>query len=155
MSGDENVYYKQLVEEFSDTVTRLCVLHTGNWSEAEDCYQNTFFKLFKQLKKGDIPNPKAWLIRVTLNECRSALRYKLSKSAVCLDDVTAVCEDEREHEMLDLIYRLPPKNRDAIYLYYYEEMSVEEIAKATKTKVNTVKSQLKRGREKLKGFLEN
>lgn len=45
-------------------VTRLCVVHTGNFSDAEDCYQNVFFKLFKQMKKGSLPNPKAWLIRV-------------------------------------------------------------------------------------------
>lgn len=60
-------------------VTRLCVVHTGNFSDAEDCYQNVFFKLFKQMKKGSLPNPKAWLIRVALNECRSVLRYRLRK----------------------------------------------------------------------------
>lgn len=53
--------YRQLVEEYSDMVTRLCVVHTGNFSDAEDCYQNVFFKLFKQMKKGSLPNPKAWL----------------------------------------------------------------------------------------------
>ena len=42
--------YRQLVEEYSDMVTRLCVVHTGNFSDAEDCYQNVFFKLFKQKK---------------------------------------------------------------------------------------------------------
>ena len=41
--------YRQLVEEYSDMVTRLCVVHTGNFSDAEDCYQNVFFKLFKQI----------------------------------------------------------------------------------------------------------
>ena len=60
-------------------VTRLCVVHTGNFSDAEDCYQNVFFKLFKQMKKGSLPNPKAWLIRVALNECRSVLRYRLEE----------------------------------------------------------------------------
>lgn len=71
--------YRQLVEEYSDMVTRLCVVHTGNFSDAEDCYQNVFFKLFKQMKKGSLPNPKAWLIRVALNEFRSVLRYRLRK----------------------------------------------------------------------------
>ena len=47
--------YRQLVEEYSDMVTRLCVVHTGNFSDAEDCYQNVFFKLFKQMKKGSLP----------------------------------------------------------------------------------------------------
>lgn len=142
------------MEEFSDTVTRLCIVHTGNYADAEDCYQNVFFKLFKALDKGEIPNPKAWIIKVTLNECRSVLRYRLRKNTVDLNEVTAAAEDSREHEMLDLVFRLPPKYRDVIYLHYYEELSVEEISEATKTNVNTVKSQLKRGREKLRAFME-
>lgn len=150
----KEMQYRHLVEEFSDTVTRLCIVHTGNYADAEDCYQNVFFKLFKALKKGELPNPKAWIIKVTLNECRSVLRYRLRKNTVDLNEVTAAAEDSREHEMLDLVFRLSPKYRDVIYLHYYEELSVEEIAEATKTNVNTVKSQLKRGREKLREFIE-
>lgn len=154
MERAKEMQYRQLVEEFSDTVTRLCIVHTGNYADAEDCYQNVFFKLFKALEKGDVPNPKAWIIKVTLNECRSVLRYRLRKNTVDLNKITAAAEDSREHEMLDLVFRLPPKYRDVIYLYYYEELSVEEISEATKTNVNTVKSQLKRGREKLRAFIE-
>lgn len=150
----KEMQYRRLVDEFSDTVTRLCIVHTGNYADAEDCYQNVFFKLFKALDKGEIPNPKAWIIKVTLNECRSVLRYRLRKNTVDLNEVTASAEDSREHEMLDLVFRLPPKYRDVIYLHYYEELSVEEISEATKTNVNTVKSQLKRGREKLRAFME-
>lgn len=150
----KEMQYRHLVEEFSDTVTRLCIVHTGNYADAEDCYQNVFFKLFKALEKGELPNPKAWIIKVTLNECRSVLRYRLRKNTVDLNEVTAAAEDSREHELLDLVFRLPPKYRDVIYLHYYEELSVEEISEATKTNVNTVKSQLKRGREKLRGFIE-
>lgn len=146
--------HRQLVEEFSDTVTRLCIVHTGNYADAEDCYQNVFFKLFKALEKGEIPNPKAWIIKVTLNECRSVLRYRLRKNTVDLNEVTSAAEDKHEYEMLDLVFRLPPKYRDVIYLHYYEGLSVEEISEATKTNVNTVKSQLKRGREKLRAFIE-
>ena len=137
--------YRQLVEEYSDMVTRLCVVHTGNFSDAEDCYQNVFFKLFKQMKKGTPPNPKAWLIRVALNECRSVLRYRLRKNTVDLNG--------SDIEILDLIFRLPPKYRDSIYLYYFEELSVQEIAQLTKIKENTIKTHLKRGREQLKDMI--
>lgn len=40
-------------------VTRLCVVHTGNFSDAEDCYQNVFFKLFKQMKKRQSAKPES------------------------------------------------------------------------------------------------
>ena len=141
--------YRQLVEEYSDMVTRLCVVHTGNFSDAEDCYQNVFFKLFKQMKKGSLPNPKAWLIRVALNECRSVLRYRLRKNTVDLNSITSFSKDGSDIEILDLIFRLPPKYRDSIYLYYFEELSVQEIAELTNIKENTIKTHLKRGREQL------
>lgn len=145
--------YKKLLDEHSDMVTRLCVIHTGNMTDAEDCYQNIFFKLYKALKKGDIPNPKAWLLRVTVNECRSLLRYRLRHTVVSLDEISEVPVSEKDNEIWQLVMSLPQKYRDVIYLYYYEDMSVEEIAEFTKTKPNTVKSQLMRGREKLKGYL--
>ncbi|MBP1533840.1 MAG: sigma-70 family RNA polymerase sigma factor, partial [Ruminococcus sp.] len=49
MMTDIEVQYRELLEEYSDTVTRLCLIHTGNKADAEDCYQNVFFKLFKAL----------------------------------------------------------------------------------------------------------
>ena len=153
MGNGQHSQYRQILEEYSDMVTRLCVLHTGNFSDAEDCYQNVFFKLFKKLKKEDIPNPKAWLIRVTLNECRSVLRYRLRKNTVDLNMVDSFTEDGSDIEIRDIIFRLPPKYRDSIYLYYFEELSIEEISKLTNTKVNTVKSHLKRGREQLKDMI--
>lgn len=152
---DAEEVYASLVEEHSDTVTRLCLIHTGNFADAEDCYQNVFFKLYKQLLKGEIPNPKAWIIRVTLNECRSLLRFRLRRETVELEKITQSTTDSREHEMLDIVFSLPAKYRDVIYLYYYEELSVEEIAAATNSNVNTVKTRLKRGRDKLRDFLSD
>ena len=146
--------YEALLEEYSDTVTRLCIMHTGNMSDAEDCYQNVFFKLYKQLKKGSIPNPKAWLLRVTVNECRSLWRYRLRRNTLSLEDISEVPAKAEDSELWQLVCGLPPKYRDVIYLYYYEELTAEEIAEITKSKPATVRSQLKRGREKLKGMLE-
>ena len=114
-----------------------------------------FFKLYRELCKKDIPDPRAWIIRVTLNECRSLFRYTLRRRTVGLEELTGSAEDPSDLEILDIIYRLPPKYRDVIYLYYYEQLTVEEIATATGTKTNTVKSQLKRGREKLKRYLDD
>lgn len=152
---DVEELYASLVEEHSDTVTRLCLIHTGNYADAEDCYQNVFFKLYKQLKKESIPNPKAWIIKVTLNECKSILRYRLRSNTVELEKITRYTTDSREHEMLDIIFRLSPKYRDVIFLFYYEELTLEEIALATKSNLNTVKSRLKRGRDKLRDYLSD
>ena len=153
MKNTPDTEYARLVEEYSDMVTRLCVVHTGNFSDAEDCYQNVFFKLFKQMKKETPPNPKAWLIRVALNECRSVLRFRMRKNTVALEEITALTKDGSDLEILDLVFRLPPKYRDSIYLFYFEELSVQEISQLTNIKENTIKTHLKRGREQLKDML--
>lgn len=148
-----NIRYRQAVEEYADMVTRLCIVHTGNYSDAEDCWQNVFFKLFAELKKGGEINVKAWLIRVTLNECKSVLRYRLRRNTVSIDELIIPFEDKNDIELTELVFKLPPKQRDVIYLYYYEEYKVSEIALLTGMKENTVKSHLKRGREGLKKYL--
>ena len=148
-----NNRYRQAVEEYADMVTRLCIVHTGNYSDAEDCWQNVFFKLFTELKKGGEPNVKAWLIKVTLNECRSVLRYRLRRNTVNIDELIIPFEDKKDIELTQLVFSLPPKQRDVIYLYYYEQYKVGEIAELTGMKENTVKSHLKRGREQLKKYL--
>lgn len=108
---------------------------------------------FQADEKGSLPNPKAWLIRVALNECRSVLRYRLRKNTVDLSSITSFSKDGSDIEILDLIFRLPPKYRDSIYLYYFEELSVQEIAELTNIKENTIKTHLKRGREQLKDMI--
>lgn len=148
-----NNRYRQAVEEYADMVTRLCIVHTGNYSDAEDCWQNVFFKLFTELKKGGEPDVKPWLITVTLNECRSVLRYRLRRNTVNIDELIIPFEDKKDIELTQLVFSLPPKQRDVIYLYYYEQYKVGEIAELTGMKENTVKSHLKRGREQLKKYL--
>ena len=51
--------------------------------------------------------------------------------------------------------KLPPNHRDAVYLYYYEGYSTKEIARIMDTKEATVRSWMLRGREQLKGWLED
>jgi len=55
-------------------------------------------------------------------------------------------------EILDLIFRLPPKYRDSIYLYYFEELSVQEIAQLTKIKENTIKNAFETWKRTTEGY---
>lgn len=147
--------YEKILKEYSDMVTRLCVMHTGDMTDAEDIYQNVFFKLYRELKKGDIPNVKAWLLRVTVNECRSLWRHRMRRNTLSLEDISEIPIKPVDREIWQVVMGLPPKYRDVIYLHYYEEYSAEEIAQITGTRASTVRSQLMRGREKLKGMLDS
>jgi RNA polymerase sigma-70 factor (ECF subfamily) len=66
----------------------------------------------------------------------------------------AVIQKEEDDELTSAIMTLPIKYREVIYLFYYEEMPLKEIAVVTETGINTVKTRLRRAKELLKERLE-
>ncbi|RGH72965.1 hypothetical protein DW793_05320 [Ruminococcus sp. AM31-15AC] len=108
---------------------------------------------FQADEKRQSAKPESVAHQSALNECRSVLRYRLRKNTVDLNSITSFSKDGSDIEILDLIFRLPPKYRDSIYLYYFEELSVQEISQLTNIKENTIKTHLKRGREQLKDMI--
>ena len=67
----EKERYEEVVYQYSDMVTRIAVMNVKNYADAKDCYQNVFMKLYCYNKKFESEEHlKAWLIRVTINECK-------------------------------------------------------------------------------------
>ena len=144
--------YVQTVKKYSDTVTKICIVRLQNWADAEDCYQNTFVALFQNSTQFESEEHlKAWLIRVCINECNDYLK-KYRKSLSLDRDVKdiAFTLDEDKSDLSWALLQLKSKYRDIIYLHYYEGYKLEEIADILGLKLNTVKSLLKRGKDKLK-----
>ena len=100
---------------------------------------------------------KAWLIRVTLNCSKSIFTTSWHKKTVPLSEREdmPVFDTNEKSDVYYAVAELPQKYRAVIHLFYYEDMSVEQISKYLKANPSTVKSQLSRGRkmlgEKLKG----
>lgn len=143
--------FEEVVRKYSDTVTGVCLMRLKNMSDAEDCYQNTFIKLYTKSPKFESEEHiKAWLIRVSIRECASYMRKNRRQTPIesFLDELFTDNKDN-----LDISWALmktPSKYRDVLYLHYCEEYKVKEISKIIGVKENTVKSLLKRGREMLK-----
>ena len=143
--------YDAALEKYADTVAGVCVMRLQNWADAEDCFQNTFIKLFQ--KSPDFQNEthlKAWLIRVAINECRNYITK--NRRFLSLDSLPRESAQWRENEN-DISWALmqtEPKYREVLYLYYCEQYKVAEIADILSKNPNTVKTLLKRGREQLK-----
>ena len=73
--------YEEVVEKYSDYITRMCVVWTQNEEAAKDCFQNTFIKLYKSSKNfNDSEHLKAWLLRVARNECNDYHRTFWNKN---------------------------------------------------------------------------
>lgn len=143
--------YDQVLRKYADTVTGICLTRMQNWADAEDCFQNTFIKLFQKSPDfTDENHLKAWLIRVAINECNDSIsRFRRT---VSLDDqhTQPILLREDECDISWALLRTEPKYRIVLYLHYCERYKVDEIAKILNKKPNTVKTLLKRGRERLK-----
>lgn len=146
------------IERYADTVRRLCMIHLKNHADTEDIFQTVFLKYaLSSVPFENDEHEKAWLIRVTLNACKDLLKSFFRSRTVSLDEImeqpAKASPDHRE--ILEAVLSLPPKYRDVVYLYYYEEYTAPEIGRVLGRNVNTVYTLLNRSRkmlqEKLKG----
>lgn len=135
--------------QYTDTVYRVAVHNTRCKSDAEDVTQEVFVRLLESSKKfKDGEHLKAWLIRVTINECRTLMR-KYSRETEQSAEI-ADCAVYDGDSVLEAIKALPENYRNAIYLHYYEGYTAKEIGKILDAKENTVLSWLSRGRAALR-----
>ena len=148
--------YKRLADQHIDMVYRVALNGCKNKYDADDVVQNTFIKLLKCKKQFDTDeHVRNWLIRVAVNECNSLWNSSWRKKVTSLDER----EDEpvfttpEKSELYDLVMKLPPKYRQVVYLYYYEEFSVKEVAEMVKISETAVQTRLQRARKKLKDQL--
>ena len=146
-------YFK---EQYS-LVYRVAFMQMKGHADAEDAVQEVFVRLLKyQPQFEDKEHEKAWFIRTTINICKDIMKSKWRSTTVSIDKIP---ESEKAHfpqslvkedEMLWSVLELPDKYRDCLYFFYYEDYSIKEIAEILKVPENTVKTNLKRGREALK-----
>lgn len=144
--------FEEVVEAYSDLVTRICLLRLrNNIHDARDCYQNVFLKLYQ--KRPHFENEthlKAWLIRVASNACTDFARQFRRREAGVTAELTQLAAQPEDRELLQSVLALPGPYAEVVYLHYYEGYRVAEIAALLKSKENTVKSQLLRAQALLK-----
>ena len=136
-----------------DTVYRVAYHALNNSHDAEDVMQTVLLKLYEYKREFESEeHMKHWILRVAVNESRKLLRSFWRRTSVPLEEwrETAAPEDTEQAEVLQAVMALEPKYRLAVYLYYYEGLSVAETAAAMKAKVSTVQTWLLRARERLR-----
>lgn len=144
-----------VIRRYSDMVYRLAFTRTGNESDAWDVSQEVFLRLVKHREKiKDEEHLKAWLLRVTVNCSNSVFRQIWSKTEELDIKMEATTEDPlQKMAVMEAVMQLPVKFRTVIELFYYEDLTVAQIAKVTKQKEGTVKTQLSRARVMLRESL--
>lgn len=148
---------EQVVLTYSDMIYGIAFRYMGNREEAEDVYQETFLTYFKKEREFQSEeHRKAWLIRVTINNAKTLLIDRQYPEEI---DENLMGDDRPipREEVLDLreaIEKLKPEYKEAITLFYLNDLPVKEIAAILDVTENVVKLRLTRARKKLKEFLE-
>jgi len=139
------------LDQYSDMVRRICFLYLKNYADVDDVFQEVFLVLLKnETAFESTEHEKAWLIKVTMNKCKDLLKSYWHKNVESLENKELSFESEIENELMQVVLSIPQKYKDVIYLFYYQEYSVPEIARLLKRKENTIYSQLNRARKLIK-----
>lgn len=157
--GNNQYPLNEVIEKYIGTLYRLAIIRMQNKEDAEEVVQDTFLKLIEHVNKGrgfnDDEHLKAWLLTVATNRSKSILTLYWNRNTEGMDGLKDLAATTVEDNYAyDYVLRLPEKYRVAINLFYYEQLTTEQIAGIMRTKEATVRSYLHRGREKLKIMME-
>ncbi len=175
---DDIQAFNRLVLKYKDRIFNLCYRFLGDYDEADDAAQESFVKVYRNLKKFKFESSFfTWLYRITVNTCKnkmSSLNYRINQQMIRLDKprtsnngVYPVEIENHTHspdrlferkEKQQLIQKavnsLPGKQQRLVVLRDIEGLSYEEIVEITGYKLGTVKSKLSRARQLLRKKLK-
>ena len=157
---DPSQELERLVLRYQQPLLRTCFLYLRDRALAEDAVQETFLKAYRSLAsfRGEC-SEKTWLMKIAMNTCcdlRRAYRCAASTRAV----FPTCCRrrrnpsHRRQEALVMQVMQLPRKLREVTLLYYYQNMTVTEIAASLGISQSSVSGRLKRARNKLRTLLE-
>lgn len=153
--------WNDLVGEYQTMLYRIAFSNMKNRADAEDVVQEAFLRYMKDEKPiQNKEHEKAWLIRTTINICIDILKSSWYRETVAWDESVPLAAQNiylpyqvRDDKTLEAVLKLPVHYRNPIYLFYYEDYSIHEIAGVLNEKEATIKTRLRRGREEVKKIL--
>lgn len=167
IEGDTKAF-AVLVDRYKDLVYTLTIRMLKNREEAEEVAQDTFIKVYKSLLKfkGD-SKFSTWVYKIAYNTCLDRLKKnKKYRNDVAIDEFTEhqvktidnvldkLESEQRKQTIQDCMALLPSDDSFLLTLYYYEELSLEEISETVGLTPNNVKVKLFRSRKKLASILK-
>ncbi len=146
---------KEITEIYNrqvDTVYRICFSFMKTKADTEDMVQETFLRLMSsRILFQSEEHEKAWLIVTASNLCKDSLKSKWRKQESLADYESVLQQPPFEiNEVLEAILQLPPDQKTAVYMYYYEGYSTADIASYMGCPHATVRTRLARARNVLK-----
>jgi RNA polymerase sigma-70 factor (ECF subfamily) len=162
--GDDEQAYRVLVERHIDRAYGLALRILRSASDAEDVTQDAFIKTWQHRHDWQPGRAKfsTWLYRVVVNRAIDLQRRPRGQAIDSVpepldeadDAVTAIHKRQMSSQLEDALARLPPQQRTALALSYWEDLGNAEVASVMGTTVEAVESLLKRGRQRLRTLLK-
>ncbi len=167
LTGDENAF-ASLVKKYQKQVHALAWRKVGDFHIAEEITQDTFLKVYKKLSTLKDPNRFAgWLYRIAARQCLLSQRKKqiqtqpleetdikqiekMTYSEYVAEEQANAATDAQRDIAQRLLARLRESERTVVTLHYFGEMTCEEISRFLGVSASTVKSRLRRARQRLK-----
>lgn len=150
--------YRAAVQRYRDMVWRVALNACRQTQDAEDVVQDVFLKLYTTRREfAGEEHLKHWLLRVTVNRCRTLLACPWrTRWADAVPDAPdpAQALDAGQRALYEAVRALPPGQRVALYLYYFEGYSTAEIAQLLHLRQTAVTTRLHRARTRLRALLE-
>ena len=151
---------EEIFEKYRAVLYRIAFTHVKGHADAEDMVQEVFVRMLRSrpiLKTEE--HEKAWLIRTLINLCKDHEKAAWNRNRLPFSEVPEADREQfhlpygEEDETLWEVLALQAKYRNPLYLFYYEDYSIKEIAEILGEQENTVKTHLRRGREELRDRL--
>lgn len=144
--------FEKAVERNSQRLFLIAYSYVQSKDDAEDIMQNTFLKLWKSKKafENDLHTDK-WLTKICINECKDIFR-QIFRKHTSLEEAYDISSFDKyfDIDLFNAVSSLGKNERITVHLFYYEDMPIKEISNLLGIKESTVKSLLRRSREKLK-----
>ena len=148
--------FRKAVAANRDLVFCVAYTYLRDAADADDVAQDVFVKLLRRDEPFDgDEHLKNWLIRVTINECKSLFRrtWRRVKDIASYVDSLQVPNAESRSLLVEVMW-LPEKYRVPIVLFYYLELPAQQIADYLHAPAATIRTRLARGRSRLRKLLE-
>ena len=141
----------QILDTYGDTILRYAYSYLHNQSDTEEVLQDTLIQFLKTRPVFESDeHEKAWLLRVAGNLCKNRLKYNSLRQTDELREELIAEQREDLSFIWDAVQALPVQYREVIHLFYREGYSTREISQILGRKEATIRSDLSRGRGKLK-----
>ncbi len=149
---------EELIDRYQNMVYGLALAKTNSPADADDVFQEVFLACFQSGKIfRDEEHRKAWLLRTTINISRRYTASTWRRKTVPLserEDAPVLFREPEENLVWEAVQALDESYRLPIYLFYFQELSTQEIAKALSLRPGTVRMRLSRGRDMLREALK-